>query len=145
MKKMELLAPAGDLEKLKIAIDYGADLIVGTHPHVLQGIEIYKNRIIFYSLGNFSFGGNKQPKPPSIPTAVMQVKLDFNDDGLYSSQFTIHPYHATGTQPMNNYQPVPVTGADAQNVMDILQNDTPFPLNPFVEGEGAVQDVIYAQ
>jgi len=126
------------------AIDHGADLVVGTHPHVLQGIEIYKNRLIFYSLGNFSFGGNKEPKPASIPTAVMQVQLEFDDAGLYSSQFTIHPYHATGTTPMNNYQPVPVTGEDAQNVMNILQNDTPFPLNPFVEGQGAVQDKVYA-
>ena len=126
------------------AIDYGADLVVGTHPHVLQGIEVYKNRVIFYSLGNFSFGGNNTPKPASIPTAVMQVNLQFDDSGLYSSQFTIHPYHATGTTPKNNYQPVPVTGADAENVMNILQNDTPFTLNPYVEGEGAVQDIIYA-
>lgn len=126
------------------AIDYGADLVVGTHPHVLQGIEVYKNRLILYSIGNFSFGGNKQPKPPSIPTAVFQVNLEFDESGLYSSQLTIHPYHATGTQPMNNYQPTPVTGEDAQEVMDILQNDTPFTLNAYVEGEGAVQDIIYA-
>ena len=126
------------------AIDYGADLVVGTHPHVLQGIEVYKNRLILYSIGNFSFGGNKQPKPPSIPTAVFQVNLEFDEAGLYSSQLTIHPYHATGTQPMNNYQPTPVTGEAAQEVMDILQNDTPFPLNPFVEGEGAIQDIVYA-
>lgn len=38
------------------AIDAGADLIIGHHPHVLQGIEIYKNRLIVYSLGNFVFG-----------------------------------------------------------------------------------------
>ena len=126
------------------AIDYGADLVVGTHPHVLQGIEIYKNRPIFYSIGNFSFGGNNRPKPPSIPTAVMQVSVEFDENGLYSTQFTIHPFHATGTQPMNNYQPTPVTGEAAQEVMDILQNDTPFTLNPYVEGEGAVQDIIYA-
>jgi hypothetical protein len=38
------------------AIDAGADLVLGTHPHVLQGIEIYKGRIIIYSLANFVFG-----------------------------------------------------------------------------------------
>ena len=126
------------------AIDHGADLVVGTHPHVLQGIEIYKNRLILYSIGNFSFGGNNQPKPPSIPTAVFQVNLEFDENELYSTQLTIHPFHVTGTQPMNNYQPTPVTGEAAQEVMDILQNDTPFPLNPFVEGVGAVQEIIYA-
>ena len=126
------------------AIDHGADLVVGTHPHVLQGIEVYKNRLIFYSLGNFSFGGNNKPFAASIPTAVMQVCLQFEGEKLYSSQLTIHPFHATGTAPYSNYQPTPVSGADAQQVMDILQNDTPFPLQPFVEGLGAVQDIIYA-
>lgn len=36
-------------------IDAGADLIIGHHPHVVQGLEVYKNRLIFYSLGNFIF------------------------------------------------------------------------------------------
>lgn len=126
------------------AIDSGADLVVGTHPHVLQGIEAYKGRLIFYSLGNFSFGGNDEPFAASIPTAVMSVDLTFENDELYSSQFTIHPYRATGTEPMSNYQPIPVTGDAAQEVMDILQRDTPFTLNPFIEGEGAVQDIVYA-
>jgi poly-gamma-glutamate capsule biosynthesis protein CapA/YwtB (metallophosphatase superfamily) len=37
------------------AIDAGADLILGHHPHMLKGIEIYKGKVIFYSLGNFAF------------------------------------------------------------------------------------------
>lgn len=127
------------------AIDHGADLVVGTHPHVLQGIEVYKNRLIMYSLGNFTFGGNNRPSAASIPTAVMQVKLAFDKTNLQSTQLTIIPFHATGTQPYSNYQPVPVTGAAAQQVMDIIQSDTPFPLRPYVEGVGAVQDIIYAQ
>ena len=127
------------------AIDYGADLVVGTHPHVLQGIEVYKNRLILYSLGNFSFGGNNRPFEASIPTAVMQVRLVFQKNALQSTQLTIHPFHATGTQPYSNYQPVPVTGAEAREVMDIIQSDTPFPLRPYQEGQGAVQDIIYAK
>ncbi|MBO4836760.1 MAG: CapA family protein [Clostridia bacterium] len=129
------------------AIDCGADLIVGTHPHVLQGIEIYRSRLILYSLGNFSFGGNNRPFEESIPTAVVQVLLTFdqNSHRLYSTEYTIWPYHATGTTPYSNYQPVPVTGAEAREVMAIIQNDTPFPLRPFTEGKGAVQDIIYAR
>lgn len=42
------------------AIDAGADLVIGHHPHVLQGIERYKDGIIAYSLGNFIFGGNSR-------------------------------------------------------------------------------------
>ena len=46
------------------AIDSGADIIIGHHPHVLKAIEVYKGKVIFYSLGNFAFeapvGGNKE-------------------------------------------------------------------------------------
>ena len=40
-------------------IDAGADLILGSHPHRVQGVEMYKGRPIFYSLGNFQFDSNK--------------------------------------------------------------------------------------
>lgn len=43
-------------------IDWGADLVVGCHPHVLQGIDYYNGKYIIYSLGNFCFGGNRNPK-----------------------------------------------------------------------------------
>lgn len=53
-------------------IDQGADVIVGHHPHVLQGAEIYKGRPIAYSLGNFIFGGNARS---DYDTAVLKVSL----------------------------------------------------------------------
>lgn len=45
----------------RAAIDAGADLVVGSHPHVIQGWELYQGRYIVYSLGNFCFGGNTNP------------------------------------------------------------------------------------
>ncbi len=53
-------------------IDQGADVVVGHHPHVLQGAEIYKGRPIAYSMGNFIFGGNPRT---DYDTAVMKVAL----------------------------------------------------------------------
>ena len=51
-------------------IDAGADLVIGSHPHVLQGIEYYKGKPIVYSLGNFIFGS-------SIPkTALLAAEWD---------------------------------------------------------------------
>ncbi len=51
-------------------IDAGADLVVGSHPHVLQGIELYHGKWILYSLGNFVFGS-------SIPeTMLVQASVD---------------------------------------------------------------------
>jgi poly-gamma-glutamate capsule biosynthesis protein CapA/YwtB (metallophosphatase superfamily) len=45
----------------RLAINAGADLVVGSHPHVVQAIEIYKEKPIFYSLGNFIFGSDFKP------------------------------------------------------------------------------------
>jgi poly-gamma-glutamate synthesis protein (capsule biosynthesis protein) len=60
------------MELARFTIDQGADLIVGHHPHVLQGAEIYRGRPIAYSLGNFIFGGNSRS---DYDTAVMRVAL----------------------------------------------------------------------
>jgi poly-gamma-glutamate synthesis protein (capsule biosynthesis protein) len=54
------------------AVDAGADVIIGHHPHVLQGIERYKNGIIFYSLGNFVFAGKSTTADVS---AIIRLKL----------------------------------------------------------------------
>lgn len=65
--------PAGyQMEIARHSIDSGADVIVGHHPHVLQGTEIYKGRPIAYSLGNFIFGGNSRR---DYDTAVLKVSL----------------------------------------------------------------------
>lgn len=65
------------VEQIKIAhwlVDIGFDLIVGMHPHVLQGFEVYKDKHIFYSLGNFIFN---MTFAPSLYGAI--VKLNTND------------------------------------------------------------------
>lgn len=59
-------------------IDSGADLIIGHHPHVLQGIEEYKGKKIVYSLGNFIYGGAKNPKDKD--TMIYQVEFRFYDN-----------------------------------------------------------------
>ncbi|MEM9771176.1 MAG: CapA family protein [Cyanobacteria bacterium P01_D01_bin.73] len=65
--------PAGYQRQLaQFTIDHGADLIVGHHPHVLQGAEVYKGKAIVYSLGNFIFGGNSRR---NYVTAALQVSL----------------------------------------------------------------------
>jgi poly-gamma-glutamate synthesis protein (capsule biosynthesis protein) len=47
------------------AIDAGADLILGHHPHVLKAVEVYKGKVCFYSIGNFMMTSNKRPKVQS--------------------------------------------------------------------------------
>ena len=64
----------------RIAIDEGADLVCGHHPHVLQGIETYKGRNIVYSLGNFCFGGNSSPS--DMDTMIYQQTFTIDADGI---------------------------------------------------------------
>jgi poly-gamma-glutamate capsule biosynthesis protein CapA/YwtB (metallophosphatase superfamily) len=71
---VELADYPGDwqIDLARFTIDQGADLVVGHHPHVLQGAEIYKDRPIVYSLGNFIFGSNARS---DYDTAVLKVSL----------------------------------------------------------------------
>ncbi len=64
----ELMTAAKDyqIELGRQAIDWGADLVLGHHPHVLQELEVYKGRLIAYSLGNFVFGSESNRTNTSI-------------------------------------------------------------------------------
>ena len=80
------------------AIDNGADLVVGHHPHVVQDIEDYKGKKIVYSLGNFIFGGNRNP---SDKEAIMfQVKF-FNKD---FAEYKVIPIKISSLDYRNDYR-----------------------------------------
>jgi poly-gamma-glutamate synthesis protein (capsule biosynthesis protein) len=68
----------------KAAIDAGAELVIGHHPHVVQRIERYKGKYILYSLGNFVFD---QTWMPSVKQG-MGAKLTFTKQGVQNAQFT---------------------------------------------------------
>ena len=55
------------------AVKGGADVVVGTHPHVLQPIEAYQGSVILYSIGNFCFGGNRNPSDKDTVIAQLTV------------------------------------------------------------------------
>jgi len=88
------------------AIDAGADIVWGSHPHVLQPIEEYNGGIIFYSLGNFSFGGNGYPR--DYDTALLQQEVIRAADGSVAlGELTIVPANVSSVSDRNNYQPTP--------------------------------------
>jgi len=66
---------AGKMQKnlAHIVIDNGGDIVIGHHPHVLQGIEAYKNGLIFYSLGNFVF--DRQIQSGTDETIIVNFKI----------------------------------------------------------------------
>ena len=98
-------------------IDNGVDLVIGTHPHVIQGIEKYKNKYIIYSLANFSFGGNNNPTDKD--TFIFQQTFTFiNDQLVDDNNIKIIPATISSTKKYNNYQPTPTSGADTERVIN---------------------------
>ncbi len=128
----------------KLLRSLGAHIIIGHHPHVPQGIHVEDGVTHLYSLGNASFGGNTgvDEKLHSLISAVAQFELRFKDGVYQGHRLTLWPIHISGTTPQNNYQPVLVSGDDAQAIMKRIQKDTRFKLNAYVDGQGARQDFV---
>ena len=98
------------------AVDCGADLVVGHHPHVLQGIEQYQGKYIVYSLGNFCFGGNSNPS--DTDTMIFQQTFSVNKSGeVVDSSINIIPCSITSQYGWNSYQPTIQEGTEAERIM----------------------------
>lgn len=93
------------------SIDFGADLVLGHHPHVLQGIEIYKGKLIAYSLGNYVFGSLSHNSRTSIVLSVMLAPKGL----IYARVFPIDVYNARV-----DFQPRLFYGTDHSKVIDEL-------------------------
>lgn len=97
---------ADEVSVAHAAIDAGANIIYGSHPHVLQKIESYKGGIIMYSMGNWSFGGNTAPRDRD--TAIVQVKITKNSDGtLVTDGYEAIPCCLSSVPSVNDYCPTP--------------------------------------
>lgn len=108
------------------AIDLGADLIIGTHPHVVQGIEKYNGGLILYSLGNLVFGGNHNLK--EFDAVLARFTLGFTSGAMEAMQMELIPVHTSGAKPANDFRPIVARGEAWQSVLDRIQADTPFPI-----------------
>ncbi len=102
------------------AIDNGADLVIGEHPHVLQGIETYNGKKIVYSLGNFCYGGHKNPSDKD--TMIFQQKFTIRDGQILSYEdVNVIPCSLSSVTNLNNYQPTILEGAEAERVLNKIQ------------------------
>ena len=129
-------------------IKYGVDLVIMHHPHVVQGVDISNNRCIFYSLGNFVFGGNDDIREEkflidktvtSLYSMVVQVKMTFSNDGTYlGQQATIYPTYTSSAAPKNNYQPYRANAEEAVPIRDAMQIDTKFDLPEITTDESGL-------
>lgn len=105
------------VELAHAAIDAGADLVLGHHPHVLQGIEQYKGKNIVYSLGNFCFGGNMYPS--DMDTMIFQQTFTLKGGKLQEDNVTnIIPCSISSVEDYNNYQPTPAAGEKKTEILN---------------------------
>ena len=136
-------------------IRYGADLVIGHHPHCLQGYGVVEGVPVYYSLGNFVFGGNarlnttRKGIPKSVKyTMILTYALSFDEDGRFlGSRANLIPCRLSEEENVNHYQPYAVLGADGTAAIEEVLYDTkaPFLLKNYQEGIGALQDFVPAK
>ena len=98
----------------------GADLVLGSHPHVIQGIEEYNGRFIVYSLADFCFGGNANS--PDQHAMIFQQTFTFYRGVLQpDSDINILPVFMSSVRTHNNFQPIVAEGADAELIMERIE------------------------
>lgn len=100
-------------------IDWGADLVVGCHPHVLQGIEAYQGKYIIYSLGNFCFGGNRNPK--NKDTMIVQARFAMKNGMPWGEAgLTVIPCTISSVTERNDYCPTVAVGKTKSRIIGKL-------------------------
>ena len=107
----------------RVAIDNGAEAVIGSHPHVIQSMENYKGKLIAYSMGNFCFGGNSNP--PDKRTFILQVKVNMQDDKLVNFEYKVLPAMVSSRSDRNDYIPTLATGENKTNILKTLNELSP--------------------
>ncbi|MBT3589789.1 MAG: hypothetical protein HN514_03465 [Candidatus Marinimicrobia bacterium] len=119
-----------DREIRQFAIDEGADLVVVHHPHILQGIEVYNEKVIAHSLGNFIFDLDY---PETYPTIILNAMADGNG----FNEFTLTPIY------IDDYIPVPAVGELALHILDnIAKKSRDLDSYVFVDRENGLGEII---
>ncbi|MDR2658245.1 MAG: CapA family protein [Oscillospiraceae bacterium] len=100
----------------RAAIDAGADVVIGHHPHIVQGVELYKGKYILYSLGNFVFGGNVNPEDRD--SYLARLTFNVNDGEAGPMEFEMIPIRLTELDKGTDYRPVLAMGSEAERIRD---------------------------
>lgn len=103
-------------------IDAGYDLVLGCHPHVIQGIECYNGKYIVYSMGNFCYGGHRNPSDKD--SMIFQQTFTFEDGVLKDDTDAIRviPCRLSSHTNYNDYCPVILEGEEAGTLIEHLNS-----------------------
>ena len=99
----------------RAVIDAGGDLVIGHHPHVLQGIETYKGHHIVYSLGNFVFGGHSNPADKD--SMIYQEVFAKEGGVVVTKESRILPVRISSVTTHNDFRPVLLEGEEKDRVL----------------------------
>lgn len=135
----ETVPGADQVELGHAAIDAGATIVVGSHPHVIQGYEKYNGRYIVYSLGNFCFGGNKNPSDKDCMIFQQTFTVTGNDVATDDS-INVIPCSISSSSSSNNYQPTPAEGDEADRIMAKIEESNSSIASISAEVSGTTND-----
>ena len=113
----------------------GVDLVIGHHPHVVQGYDFIDGMPVVYSLGNCSFGGTTRAKDSDA--LVVQAELCFTESEMDNMVLHFYPISITSDERYNNYSPMFLTDYDAERVLKKLRKSTGNGFDPFDQEQGA--------
>lgn len=106
----------------RATVDAGADLVIGHHSHRINPIEYYNGKYICYSLGNFSFAGNRNPSDMS--TFLFQIRFRLRNDAIDSTAMRIIPCRISSRTDYNDLIPTPYTkDSSIQAVLTTLRSN----------------------
>ena len=109
-------------EMAAAAVAAGVDIVVGHHPHVVQGIEHRDGTLILYSLGNLMFGGTHDMT--TFDGMLAQVKLRFGSEGYLGASLELIPVLTSSDAPRNNFCPRVADGLDRLRILAKVQADS---------------------
>lgn len=109
-------------EMAQAAVAAGAQVVVGGHPHVVQGIDTVDNALVLYSLGNLMFGGTHDMT--TFDATLAQVTLRFDENGYQGCGLELIPILTSGTAPVNDFRPVVAEGEDKERILTKIQVDS---------------------
>ena len=121
------------------ALKSGIDLVVGHHPHVVQGYEILDHMPVVYSLGNCSYGGTTYARDPDA--LVLRAELKFTEGTLQGMSLHFYPISITSDTRYNNYSPCFLPGREAERVLKKMENSTGNGFGTFSDESGAVVEL----
>ncbi|MBQ8087910.1 MAG: CapA family protein [Clostridia bacterium] len=97
-------------------IDAGADIVIGNHSHVYGTIERYNGKYIVYSLGNFCFGGNRNPAEKDCVVFRQTFVID-SQSGVQDGGIDILPARVSGSDTENDFQPYLLSGERGERLL----------------------------